>query len=49
MVAGLYDLRDSRPGVGVLVSATDPVPHVFLVSEADLLALFARGAARLPR
>jgi hypothetical protein len=39
-VPGSYTLRDSRPGVGVLISTTDPVPQVFLVSERDLLAAF---------
>ncbi|HVG43884.1 MAG TPA: hypothetical protein VM890_04110 [Longimicrobium sp.] len=38
---GEFVIRDSRPGVGVLLSSTDPVPHLFLVSQADLLALFA--------
>jgi|GEM_PF-2412130 len=41
-VPGSFELRDSRPGVGVLMSATDPAPRVFLVSEGDLLALFSR-------
>jgi len=40
-VQGDYVIRDSRPGVGVLVSSTDPVPRLFLISEAELLALFA--------
>jgi hypothetical protein len=39
-VPGRYALRDSRAGTGVLVSTTDPVPQVFLVSEADLLQVF---------
>jgi hypothetical protein len=41
-IPGDYAIRDSRPGVGVLVSTTNPVPQLFLVSETDLLALFAR-------
>lgn len=40
VVPGAYSLADSRPGVGILVSTSEPVPHVFLVSERDLLALF---------
>lgn len=39
-VSGAYFLADSRPGVGILVSTSEPVPHVFLVSERDLLAVF---------
>ena len=39
-VPGRYALRDSRTGTGVLVSTTDPVPQVFLVSESDLLQVF---------
>ena len=41
-VRGDFVIRDSRPGVGILVSTPDPVPHAFLISEHDLLALFAR-------
>lgn len=37
---GAWSLADSRRGVGILVSTSEPVPHVFLVSERDLLALF---------
>jgi hypothetical protein len=33
---GAYLLRDSRPGVGVLVQADEPVPHLFLLRESDL-------------
>jgi hypothetical protein len=39
-VPGHFVLRDSRPGVGVLVSSTDPVPHVFLITQQDLRNLF---------
>lgn len=37
---GIFTLRDSRPGVGVLLESPEPVPHVFLVSERDFLRLF---------
>lgn len=37
---GALVLRDSRPGVGVLLSTSDPVPQVFLVPEPDILRLF---------
>lgn len=40
VIPGSYILADSRPGVGILVSTSEPVPHVFLISEADLLASF---------
>lgn len=39
-VQGAYAFADSRPGVGILVRSSEPVPHVFLISEADLLASF---------
>jgi hypothetical protein len=38
-VAGVYQLRDSRRGVGVLVSTHHPVPHVFLLSEEAFAAV----------
>ena len=40
VIPGSYVLADSRPGVGILVSTSEPVPHVFLISEAELLASF---------
>lgn len=39
-IARDYVLQDSRPGVGVLVSTSDPVPQVFLVSPEDFLSMF---------
>lgn len=39
---GDYVLEDSRPGVGVLVSTSNPVPQVFLVKPAEFMALFPR-------
>ena len=39
-VAGSYVLQDSRPGVGVLVSTSDPVPQVFLLKPGDFRAMF---------
>jgi len=39
-VPGNFVLRDSRDGVGVLVSSNDPVPHLFVVSQRDLRDLF---------
>jgi hypothetical protein len=39
-VAGDYVIRDSRTGVGVLVSTNDPVPQVFLVKPEDFLGMF---------
>jgi hypothetical protein len=44
-IPGVYVLRDSRAGVGVLVGAVEPVPHLFMVREADLMALFEDPAA----
>jgi hypothetical protein len=41
-IPGAFVLRDSRPGVGVLVEAMEPVPQVFLMPEDSLLALFRR-------
>lgn len=41
---GAFHLRDGSARGGVLVSTSDPAPHVFRVSEDDLLGLF--GAAR---
>lgn len=38
-VPGMYRIHDSRAGVGVLLGAPEPVPHLFLVSEADFLAM----------
>lgn len=40
-VPGSYVVRDSQPGVGVLISTSDPVPQVFLVSDRDVLAMFS--------
>lgn len=40
VLPGSFVLRDSRPGVGVLMSTSDPVPQVFLVPEPDILQLF---------
>lgn len=37
---GGLEFRDSRPGVGVLMSSDDPLPHVFLIPERSLLAGF---------
>jgi hypothetical protein len=39
-VSGVYALRDSRPGLGVLLQTMDPAPRLFLVSEKDVLSLF---------
>lgn len=39
-VPGSYVIRDARDGSGVLMSASEPVPRVFLVSGRELLALF---------
>jgi hypothetical protein len=39
-VGGAYVLRDSRPGVGVLLQTMDPAPRLFLVGEKELLSLF---------
>lgn len=41
-VPGFYVLRDSRPGVGVLVESEDPVPQLFLLGEDTFLGLFTR-------
>lgn len=42
---GAYLLRDSRPGVGVLVQADEPVPHLFLLRESDLARMPADPSA----
>jgi hypothetical protein len=39
LVEGKYHIRDSRRG-DILFSTNDPVPHVFVVSEAEVTALF---------
>lgn len=39
-----YVLRDSRPGVGVLVEADEPVPHLFVLRESDLVRMLAPGS-----
>jgi hypothetical protein len=39
-VPGSYVLRDSREGVGVLVSSSEPAPRVFLIGEDELKRLF---------
>lgn len=39
-IEGDYVLEDSRPGVGVLLSTSDPVPQVFLVRPREFLAMF---------
>lgn len=41
---GLYQLRDSRPGVGVLVEVQDPVPHLFVLRESDLSRVLEPGS-----
>jgi hypothetical protein len=38
-VPGMYRIHDSRAGVGVLIGAREPVPHLFLLAEADFLAM----------
>ncbi len=40
---GRWIQSDSRPGVGVLVGAEEPVPHVFLLTEARFRQLFEWG------
>lgn len=40
VVAGIYHLRDSRPGAGILVSTNEPTPHVFVLPESEVLSLF---------
>ncbi len=42
-LAGSYVLQDSRPGLGVLVSTSDPVPQVFLVRAAEFVKMFPRA------
>ncbi|HET6762594.1 MAG TPA: hypothetical protein VFH27_02955 [Longimicrobiaceae bacterium] len=39
-ITGGYVLRDSRPGVGVLIEEVGPAPHLFILGEADFLGLF---------
>jgi hypothetical protein len=39
-VQGDFVLRDSRDGVGVLVSSNDPAPHLFVISQQELRDLF---------
>ena len=39
-VPGDFVLRDSRDGVGVLVSSNDPAPHLFVISQRELRDLF---------
>jgi len=39
-VQGDFVLRDSRDGVGVLVSSNDPAPHLFVISQRELRDLF---------
>ncbi|MEK7667102.1 MAG: hypothetical protein AAB409_00450 [Gemmatimonadota bacterium] len=47
-VPGVYMIRDSRPGLGVLFSSSDPVPHVFVVHEDSLLAALRGPGGRGP-
>lgn len=42
MVPGVYILRDSKPGVGVLVEVEGSAPRVFLIRESDFLKVFRR-------
>jgi len=39
-LAGDFVLQDSRPGLGVLVSTSDPTPQVFLVRAGDFEKMF---------
>jgi hypothetical protein len=39
-----YVLRDSRPGVGVLVEADDPVPHLFVLRESHLVRVLGSNS-----
>ncbi|HEX6036819.1 hypothetical protein [Longimicrobium sp.] len=39
-IAGDFVLNDSRPGDGVLMSTSDPVPQLFLVKPDDFLGMF---------
>lgn len=41
VVDGMVTIRDSRPGVGLLVAVSDPIPRLILFSEDDLNSLFA--------
>jgi hypothetical protein len=41
-IAGNFALRDSKPGVGVLVSSNDPVPQLFIVRSADFLKILRK-------
>ncbi|HEU0076716.1 MAG TPA: hypothetical protein VFQ76_03645, partial [Longimicrobiaceae bacterium] len=41
---GAYLLRDSRPGVGVLVEADEPVPHLFVLREGDVARVLEPGS-----
>jgi hypothetical protein len=43
LVRGAYMILDSRPGVGVLFSTPDPVPHLILVREPDLVQRLRAG------
>ncbi|WP_331071496.1 hypothetical protein [Longimicrobium sp.] len=45
-VPGAVTLRDSKPGVGVLIHTEEPEPQVFLVSEQEFLRMFGRQSAR---
>ncbi len=39
-----YVLRDSRPGVGVPVEADEPVPHLSVLRESDLVRMLEPGS-----
>lgn len=45
-VPGAVTLRDSKPGVGVLVHADEPEPRVFLVSEPEFIRMFQKQGGR---
>ncbi len=45
-VTGDYEIRDSQPGVGLVLSSSDSIPEVFLIAEREFSAALAGRTQR---